>query len=204
MKRKACEVTDPVLIEKILADANIGRMATTDADGYPYITPVNFVYHKGNIYFHCALTGEKLDNIRKDNRVGFQVDIPLAYMDSGFTNQSSPCKLHQFYHCIIIRGKAGVVTDDAIKTDALNALVAKHEPGVPLDKVHAEMPMAKSCAVVEIIPEHLSAKSDLAQGKPEEVRAALADYFQQRNLPGDQETVWAMGFGTETTEHQES
>ena len=204
MKRKACEVIDPVVIEKILAGTNIGRMATTDADGYPYITPVNFVYHNGNIYFHCALTGEKLDNIRKDNRVGFQVDIPLAYMDSGFTNQSSPCKLHQFYHCVIIRGKAGVVTDDVIKTDALNALVAKHEKDVQLDKVHPDMPDAKACAVVEIIPERLSAKSDLAQGKPEEVRVALADYFKQRNLPGDPETVQAMGLGSETAEIQES
>jgi len=115
MKRKACEVTDPVVIAKILAGTNIGCMATTDTDGYPYITPVNFVYHNGNIYFHCALTGEKLDNIRRDNRVGFQVDIPLAYLDSGFSNHSSPCKLHQFYHCVIIRGKASVVTDAKIK-----------------------------------------------------------------------------------------
>ncbi len=199
MKRKACEVTDPVVIDKILAGTNIGRMATTDVDGYPYITPVNFVYYNGNIYFHCALTGEKLDNIQRDNRVGFQVDIPLAYMDSGFTKQSSPCKLHQFYHCVIIRGKASVVTDQQIKVDALNALVEKHEADVPLEKVHAEMPDAKACAVVEIVPERLSAKSDLAQGKPEEVRTALADYFKQRNLPGDQETVKAMGFGPESS-----
>ena len=194
MKRKACEVTDPAAIEKILAGTNIGRLATTDADGYPYITPVNFVYHNGSVYFHCALTGEKLDNIKRDNRVGFQVDIPLAYLDSGFTQHSSPCKLHQFYHCVIIRGKASVVTDQQIKVDALNALVEKHEKGVPLEKVHADMPDAKACAVVEIVPERLSAKSDLAQGKSESVRAALAEYFKERNSPGDQETVQEMGF----------
>jgi len=197
MKRKACEVTDPAVIEKILANTNIGRMATTDAEGYPYITPVNFVFHNGNIYFHCALTGEKLDNIQRDNRVGFQVDIPLAYLDSGFTQQSSPCKLHQFYHCVIIRGKAGVVADQQIKADALNALVEKHEKDVALDKVHADMPDAKACAVVEIVPERLSAKSDLAQSKPEEVRVALADYFKQRNWPGDQEAAREMGFNGE-------
>jgi len=193
MKRKACEVTDPVVIQKILASTNIGRMATTDADGYPYITPVNFVYYQGNIYFHCALTGEKLDNIQRDNRVGFQVDIPLAYLDSGFTQHRSPCKLHQFYHCVIIRGKARVVTDQQIKADALNALVEKHERGIALDKVHADMPDAKACVVVEIIPEQLSAKSDLAQGKSDAVRTALAEYFKKRNWPRDQETVQEMG-----------
>jgi len=194
MKRKACEITDPVVIEKILTGTNIGRMATTDENGYPYITPVNFVFHIGNIYFHCALNGEKLDNIQRDNRVGFQVDIPLAYLDSGFTQHRSPCKLHQFYHCVIIRGKARVVTDQQIKVDALNALVQKHEKGAALDKVHADMPEAKACAVVEIVPERLSAKSDLAQGKSESVRAALAEYLKQRNLPIDPETVQEMGF----------
>jgi len=63
--------------------------------------------------------------------------------------------------------------------------------------VHADMPEAKACAVVEIIPERLSAKSDLAQGKSDSVRADLADYFKQRNRPGDPETVQAMGFDGE-------
>jgi len=204
MKRKACEVTDSAAIDKILAGTNIGRLATTDSEGYPYITPVNFVYHSGNIYFHCALTGEKLDNIKRDARVGFQVDIPLAYLDSGFSKQSSPCKLHQFYHCVVIRGKARVVTDAQVKVGALNALVEKHERNVPLDKVTADMPDAKACEVVEIRPERLSAKSDLAQGKSDTVRAALSDYLKQRNLPGDPETVREMGFDPETSERPES
>ena len=48
MKRNACEVTDTESIEKILSKATIGRMATTDIEGYPYITPVNFVSYQGN------------------------------------------------------------------------------------------------------------------------------------------------------------
>ncbi len=193
MKRKACEVTDPASIEKMLSKACIGRLATTDSDGYPYITPLNFVSLKGNVYFHCALTGEKLDNIARNDKVGFQVDIPLAYLDSQFSDDGSPCKLHQFYHCIIMRGTARIVTDKQLKTDALNALVEKHEKGRSLENVHEDMPAYKTCAVVEIRPQKISAKSDLAQGKPENVRAELAAYLKQRNWPKDLETVKEMG-----------
>jgi nitroimidazol reductase NimA-like FMN-containing flavoprotein (pyridoxamine 5'-phosphate oxidase superfamily) len=197
MKRKACEVTDPEAIENILSTANIGRLATTDAEGYPYITPVNFVHHNGNIYFHCALVGEKLDNIARNAKVGFQVDIPLAYLDSEFSDDGSPCKLHQFYHCVILRGTARIVDDMQLKTDALNALVEKHEKGRSLKKVHQDMPDFKTCTVVEIRPQRLSAKSDLAQGKPENVRAELAAYFKQRNRPKDLETIKEMGFDSD-------
>jgi nitroimidazol reductase NimA-like FMN-containing flavoprotein (pyridoxamine 5'-phosphate oxidase superfamily) len=193
MKRKSCEVTDPAVIEKILSAANIGRLATTDSEGYPYITPVNFVYHNGNVYFHCALVGEKLDNIAHNAKVGFQVDIPLAYLDSRFSGDGSPCNLHQFYHCVIMRGTARIVSDAQLKTDALNALVEKHEKGRSLKKVHQDMPDYKTCAVVEIRPERLSAKSDLAQGKPGNVRAAIGEYLKQRAWPTDLETIKEMG-----------
>jgi len=193
MKRKSCEVTDPEVMEKILSVATIGRLATTDSEGYPYITPVNFVSHKKNIYFHCALTGEKLDNIARNAKVGFQVDIPLAYLDSQFSDDGSPCKLHQFYHCVVMRGTARVVDETQLKTDALNALVEKHETGRSLEKVHEDMPDYKTCAVVEIRPQRISAKSDLAQGKPENMRAELAEYFRKRNGPKDLETIKEMG-----------
>jgi nitroimidazol reductase NimA-like FMN-containing flavoprotein (pyridoxamine 5'-phosphate oxidase superfamily) len=65
MRRKHSEITDSREIQRILSSTNIGRLATNGGDGYPYITPVNFVSLEGNIYFHCAPKGEKLDNIAR-------------------------------------------------------------------------------------------------------------------------------------------
>ena len=197
MKRKACEVTDTESIEKILSKATIGRMATTDIEGYPYITPVNFVFYKGNIYFHCALTGEKLDNIARNAKVGFQVDIPLAYLDSQFSADGSPCKLHQFYQCVVMRGTARVVDETQLKTEALNALVEKHETGRSLEKVHEEMPDYKTCAVVEIQPQHISAKSDLAQGKTDDIRTEITRYLKRRGWSEDLQTIKEMGMDSD-------
>ena len=197
MKRKQCEVTDHEVIESILSRSNIGRLATTDAAGFPYITPVNYVYYKGKIYFHCASVGEKLENIKRDSKACFQVDIPLAYLDSTFSRDGSPCSLHQFYHCVIIRGQARVVEDQQLKLEALNALVKKHETGAPVTQVQADMPLFKACHVVEITPQKTTAKSELAQGKAPEVRRAIAKYLHKRGWYMDQETVEAFGFRAE-------
>ncbi len=197
MRRKYCEVVDLEEIERILSSTNIGRLGTTGADGYPYITPVNFVWHAGKIYFHSAAVGEKSDNLARDPRVCFEVDIPLAYLDTRLDPKAPVCKVHQFYHCVIIRGKARVVPDGTLKTAALNALVSKHEVGQDFEPVTPEMPAYKSCAVIEIDPLSISAKSDLAQNRSHEERLNISKYLKNRNLPTDPITIKAMGFDPE-------
>ncbi len=197
MRRKHSEVTDPKEIERILSMTNIGRMATIGRDGFPYITPVNFVNLDGNIYFHCAPKGEKLDNLKQNPKVCFEVDVPLSYIDRALDPTRPPCQLHQYYHCVIIRGKASVVTDNKLKVTALNALVAKHEGNDEFEPVTEDMPDCKACHVIEIKPDSVTAKSDFSQNQPEEKRREIAEYLFNRNQPGDREAVKAMGFKLE-------
>jgi hypothetical protein len=90
--------------------------------------------------------------------------------------------------------QAVVVPDSPLKLQVLNALVAKHEPGVALQPVTEDLPPYRACAVVEIRPRTISAKSDLNQNKTPEERLAQARNLKKRNNPGDSETVRAMGF----------
>ena len=194
MRRNHSEVNDPEEIQRILSLTNIGRLATNGQDGYPYITPVNFVSLKDKIYFHCAPKGEKLDNLIRNPRVCFEVDVALSYIDIGLDPNRPICHLHQFYHCVIIRGAAAVVKDSTLKLAALNALIAKHEDTDDFKKVTEDMSGYKACEVIEIKPDSISAKSDLIQNKSEEDRRAVAEYLFRRNQPGDRQTVAAMGF----------
>lgn len=194
MRCNHSEVTDPKIIQRILDSTSIGRLATVGRDGYPYITPVNFVRLKENLYFHCAPKGEKLDNLVRDARVCFEVDVPLAYFDIGFDPARSVCQLHQLYHCVILRGSAAVVEDEALRTEALNALVRKHEPDRDPPPVTPDMAGFKACRVIEIRPRSITAKSDLLQKAPEDLRKRFAAYLLERNQPGDRQTVQAMGF----------
>jgi len=194
MRRTHNEVTDQKEIQRILSLTNIGRLATIGEDGYPYITPVNFVSYEGIIYFHCAPKGEKLDNLIRDPHVCFEVDVPLSYMNIDSYPGRPICQLHQFYHCVIIRGSAAIVTESSKKVAALNNLIIKHEAKENFEQVTDEMPGFKACKVIEITPVSISAKSDLGQNIPEEIRSAIAKYFAKRNQLGDAETVKAMGY----------
>lgn len=194
MRRAQSEIKNHRQIKDILTEVKIGRMATIGVDGFPYITPVNFVYHKDKIYFHCAHKGEKMDNINRDKKVCFEVDIPLAYMEVAFNRMNKACKVHQLYKCVIIRGRANVVDDIGVKIDALNALVASHEGNRNFDPVTPEDPMSKACSVVEITPESISGKADLIQKAPEEDRRNHAADLAARGMSGDIEAVKSMGF----------
>jgi len=200
MRRKHAEVTDRMEIERIMALTTIGRLVTNGPDGYPYVTPVNFVFYEGNIYFHCAPKGEKLDNLLRDPKVCFEVDFPLAYIGRDFDPNGGACRLHQFYHCVIIRGTASVVTDEVLKTNALNALVAKHEPSVDFPPVTAELEGFHRCAVVEVRPLSITAKSDVGKNRPEDERRAIAHRLKERGGPADLEAVRAMGFDPDAFE----
>jgi len=194
MRRKFNEVTDKKEIQRILSLTNIGRLATNGKDGYPYITPVNFVSYKENIYFHCAPKGKKLDNLLRDPRVCFEVDVPLSYLNLDSYPNREICQLHQFYHCVIIRGRASIVEESEKKVDVLTNLIAKHENTTDFKQVTDDMPGFKACKVVEVKPINITAKSDLGQKIPEEIRSTMAKYFFKRNQPGDAETVKAMGY----------
>ncbi len=194
MRRRHNEVTDPQEIRRILNATTIGRLGTNSMDGHPYITPVSFVYLDDCIYFHCATSGEKLENIERDPRVCFEVDIPLAYFEASFDPERRACKLHQFYHCVIIRGHASIIPNGPLKTAALNALIVQHEGEGTCVPVTEDSPTYGSCHVVRITPSSLTAKSDLGQNRTHQERLSLARSLKRRNAPMDPATMRAMGF----------
>ncbi len=194
MRRKYAEVTDVNEMIRIMSATNVGRMATIDEEGYPYITPLNFIFHEGCVYFHCANKGEKLDNLTRNSKVCFEADVPLAYLKVAFTPEKDPCCTHQYFHCVIIRGDARVIPDGDMKTTVLNALVAKHEGSRDFPVITLEHAKYKTCSVVEIRPVYMTAKSDIAQNKSQVDRDYVIEKLVERGLPGDLEAVRDMGY----------
>lgn len=194
MRKVVCEIKVKEDIEKILLRCRVGRLATIGSDGYPYIVPLNYVYWQGAIYFHCSRKGMKTDNIGADDRVCFEVDIPLAYLASDFYDDGKPpCMVHQFYHSVVIKGRAEMVEETVEKVGALNALVASHEPGVEFSPITADTPAVDTCAVVAIRIEEMTGKSDLAQKKNEQNKVEIAQYLKKRGLARDLEAAELIG-----------
>jgi len=125
MRRAKKEITDRSVIEGLLRESRVGRLGTAGPDGWPMVKPLNFVYDHGRIYFHTAKEGEKIDHIRRDDRICFEVDRPIAYVRG--TNED-PCKAEYLYRSVIVKGRAVIVEDDQERREALAALMRKYQP----------------------------------------------------------------------------
>ena len=110
MRQHKKEINDNNVIDRLLKSATVGRLGTTGRDGYPRIKPLNFVHIDRAIYFHSAKEGEKIDDILRDSRVCFEVDLPIAYVQG---RQDDPCKASYLYQSVIICGKAVLVHEGA-------------------------------------------------------------------------------------------
>ena len=117
MRRKDKEITDRMEIESILSQARICRIGFSQ-NNKPYIVPMNFGYKDGYLFFHCAQEGMKIDIIKQNNNVCFEVDINHEITDTGI-----PCNWSTRYSSVIGFGKALLVKDPIEKKHALNVIV---------------------------------------------------------------------------------
>jgi len=152
------EIRDRNAVADLLSQAHVGRLGTIGSDGYPRIKPLNYVFHEDKIYFHSAQEGEKIEDLTRDSRVCFEVDLPLGYVRS----EGSPCKAAYLYRSAILKGRARVVTDPTEKLAALGLLMRKYQPeggygDFPKDKL-------RLTAVVRIDVEEMTGKEDLGKG----------------------------------------
>lgn len=131
-----------------------GRLATCDAAGQPYITPLNYVFHRGNIYFHSASKGHKLDNLAVNSRVCFEV----SQTDKTVITEKA-CNCSTRYTSVVVFGQARIVTDDAEKVEALNALTERIAAGRPFGP--ADAAGAAGCVVVAISVDKISGKQNV-------------------------------------------
>lgn len=120
MRRKDKEITDKALIEKILKDAVICRIAMADGE-QPYIVPMNFGYDGQYLYLHCAREGRKLELLRNNNRVCFEVEEDTAIIASG-----NACDWTMKYLCVIGTGRAVLVQDNDEKRQAFEIIMRKY------------------------------------------------------------------------------
>ncbi len=82
----------------------VGRLGTINAQGYPYVIPLNYVYDEGRFIFHCAPEGEKLDSIVANPRVCFEIDSFMKIVPG-----EKPCSYTVQYRSVVAFGKAFVV-----------------------------------------------------------------------------------------------
>lgn len=176
MRKAHKQITDVAVVEHLLQQAPVGRLGTIGPDGWPMVKPLNFAYNQGAIYFHCALLGEKLDHIRNDARVCFEVDQPIAFLQG---REDLPCRADYLYRSVIIRGRASLLETPEEKSFALACLMNKYQPGIAWKNFPPEK--LAVTAVVRIGVEEMVGREDL--GNDEQKARVLALLESGATLP---------------------
>ena len=188
------EIKSKEKIIEFLSSQQTGRISSIDENGYPQIIPMNFVFISDVIYMHSHVRGEKLDNIRRNQKVGFEVDKNLEFLPSYFSDPTDASLADTLYISVVIKGNASIVSDKEEKTTALNGLMKKYQPEGGYEPIKPEMDVLDEVVVIKIIPKSLRGKYKIGQNMDIKSRIDLAKQILKRGTPTAKETLDIMGF----------
>lgn len=140
MRKKEREITDTSILEELLLRTKVCRLGLFDGE-WPYVVPVNFGYDKGRLFFHSSLKGRKMEILRANPKVCFEVDTDVEVVSG-----ERPCDYTTNYKSIIGFGEATLLTDETEKLEGLRILMRRH--GGPLEDFRPEV--VPKAAVIRI------------------------------------------------------
>ena len=181
-------------IIEFLSSQQTGRISSIDENGYPQIIPMNFVFINDVVYMHSHIKGEKLENIKRNQKVGFEVDKSLEFLPSYFSDPTDASLADTLYISVIIKGNASIISDKEEKTIALNGLMKKYQPEGGYEPIKPDMDVLNEVEVIKIVPESLRGKYKIGQHMDRKSRIDLARQILERNSPTAKETLDIMGF----------
>ncbi len=118
--RRQDRVLDDLSAQSVIANGEYGVLSMVNADGGGYGIPLNYaVAQNGDIYFHCAPQGHKLENLELDNRVTFTIVGTTKVIAEKFTTH---------YQSVVLFGTIESNLPEQERKDALWLIAKKYSP----------------------------------------------------------------------------
>ena len=121
MTKRERQITDEKQIRGILDTAKILHLGLA-VDNEPYVVPMNYGYTMEDgklvLYLHSAVRGKKLDMIRENPKVFFEMDCDLVPFEG-----KVPCQYGIAYSSLMGRGTARIIEDVEEKKKAMSILM---------------------------------------------------------------------------------
>ena len=184
-------------IIKFLSEESTGRISSIDKDGFPQIIPMNFVFLDNSVYMHSHIRGEKIENIKRNSKVGFEVDRNLEFLPSYFSDPDDASLADTLYISVVIKGEAILVEDKKEKVLALNGLMKKYQPEGRYIPMREDMDVLDATAVIKVTPKEMNGKYKIGQNMNKEEKIELATKILDKNSKTSRETLEIMGFTIE-------
>lgn len=181
-----------------LNEERVGRVASIDEQGYPQIIPMNFVYVKndlidtqsdnkniGAVYMHSHPIGEKIENIKRNSKVGFEVDSYVCFLPSYYFHPTDASQADTLYISVVIKGNAAIVQDPDEKANALNALMKKYQKEGGYESLSSNMGSVREVTVLKVVPDQIRGKYKIGQHWIPRYRLKMARNIIQREAEVD-------------------
>ncbi|WP_200814432.1 pyridoxamine 5'-phosphate oxidase family protein [Parabacteroides sp. Marseille-P3160] len=119
MRRKEREITDRKEIDEIIHIGKVMHLAFSD-NNLPFLVPVFYAYDGTSLYFHSAKAGTKIEIMKKNDNVCFEISI-----DNGIVENDMACDFEAKHRTVIGFGKAEFIEAEEDKIAVLNSIVAQ-------------------------------------------------------------------------------
>lgn len=133
----------------ILEKGEYGVLSTVSPDNEPYGAPLNYCMINGNIYFHCAVAGRKINHMNHDARVSFCVVGNTEVLPEKFSTRYESC---------IVYGRASESFGEE-KQLALEGLIRKYSGGFFSEGLNYIEKSKDRTRVFKLCPESISGKA---------------------------------------------
>ncbi len=121
MTRRERQITDKEQITRVLDTGKVLHLGLA-VDNEPYVVPMNYGYTEEDgklvVYLHSAVRGKKLDMIRANPKVFFEISCDLLPFEG-----EKPCQYGLAYSSVMGRGTARIVEDVEEKKRAMSILM---------------------------------------------------------------------------------
>ena len=121
MTKREFTITDEQQLRSILDSAKVLRLGLA-VDNVPYIYPMNYGYRmeegRLTLYLHSAAKGRKLELLRKNPNVCFELDCDYVPFEGRVA-----CQYGLSYSAVSGRGRAVLVEDVEEKMEAMRSLM---------------------------------------------------------------------------------
>jgi len=138
----------------MLARSYAGRLATVNANGWPYVVPLLYVWMDGEIWVHnTRVRGHLRDNVDRDPRACFEIDEPGEIFPYGRTE----CDTSIAYRSVVAFGRIRIVEDRAQKQRFFEGLMDKYR-NPDWDRPRYSFPRIDQVTVYALAVERMTGK----------------------------------------------
>jgi len=183
-------------IDRFVRAQELGRLVTVGADGTPHLGLYPFTYDGAAFEIHLVRSDEQIADLAARRRCMFEVDEVLATIPSYWVDPENAIMATAYHRTVMFECEAAVSGDAAELAAQQMRLLARYQPEGGFRPVTADDPMYRGAihhiAAVRLDVRACRGQSKLAQNRPPQVRANIAEALRKRGRPSDERAAEAL------------